>query len=93
MRKAQRLQLPRRPHWIVGSTVLCGLLVLGGVSTSSCNGKQARRERLSELKVPADGSALYRFMLKQIPDVVSQVPCACCGESLAWCYRGGCPPT
>jgi hypothetical protein len=51
-----------------------------------------RRARLSQLTVPPDGSRLYSFMLQQIPDIVSELPCACCAMSLEWCYEGGCPP-
>ncbi len=43
--------------------------------------------------LPADGLALYQTLLREIPEVVSQVPCACCNQSLSWCYEGGCPPT
>ena len=43
--------------------------------------------------LPPDGLALYRTLLREIPEVVSQVPCACCNQSLSWCYEGGCPPT
>ena len=49
--------------------------------------------RLQNLNLPPDGLALYQTLLQEIPDVVSQIPCACCGESLAWCYEGGCPPS
>ncbi len=51
------------------------------------------RARLSQLTVPPDGSKLYSFMLREIPDIVSELPCACCAMSLEWCYEGGCPPT
>lgn len=43
--------------------------------------------------LPPDGLALYQTLLREIPEVVSQVPCACCNQSLSWCYEGGCPPT
>jgi hypothetical protein len=52
-----------------------------------------RMARLSQLTVPPDGSKLYSFMLREIPDIVSELPCACCAMSLEWCYEGGCPPT
>ncbi len=54
---------------------------------------QERLARLQQLRLPADGLALYQTLLREIPDVTSQVPCACCGESLTWCYEGGCPPS
>ena len=52
-----------------------------------------RMDRLQKLSLPADGLALFQTLLKEIPDVVSQIPCACCGETLSWCYEGGCPPS
>lgn len=52
-----------------------------------------RRPRLSRLTVPPDGSKLYSFMLKEIPDIVSEIPCPCCGEYLDACYKGRCPFT
>ena len=51
-----------------------------------------RMERLQRLELPADGLALYQFLLREIPDVVSQLPCACYKKMLSWCYEGGCPP-
>ena len=43
--------------------------------------------------VPADGAALFGFLLREIPDVVSQLPCVCCSEVLEGCYQGACPPS
>ena len=43
-------------------------------------------------ELPPDGIALYKALLEEIPEVVSQVPCACCNKTLKWCYEGGCPP-
>lgn len=40
-----------------------------------------------------DGAVLYNFLMKQAPELVSQVPCSCCGRNLDWCYTGGCPYT
>lgn len=51
-----------------------------------------RRVRLSRLTLPPDGSKLYSFLLGEIPDIVSEIPCACCAMNLDACYRGGCPP-
>jgi len=48
---------------------------------------------LKTLQVPADGAALFDFLLREIPDVVSQVPCVCCSEVLEGCYQGACPPS
>ena len=52
-----------------------------------------RIEHLKTLQVPADGAALFDFLLREIPDVVSEVPCVCCSEVLEGCYQGACPPT
>ena len=46
----------------------------------------------SEAQLPPDGLPLYRFLLKEAPELVSQVPCACCGKMLKACYLGACPP-
>ena len=43
--------------------------------------------------LPADGEPLFRFLLAEIPEVVAEVPCSCCGRKLAECYRGACPPS
>ena len=42
-----------------------------------------RIARLQTLGLPADGAALFAFLLREIPDVVSEVPCVCCDEVLA----------
>ena len=52
-----------------------------------------RLARLRETELPPDGLELYQTLLREIPEVVSQVPCACCGEMLSACYRGACPPS
>ena len=52
-----------------------------------------QRARLSRLTVPPDGSQLYSFLLREIPDIVSEIPCACCAEYLDACFKGRCPPT
>ena len=67
-----------------------------GIPTAAHLGAEPSEERLArlqQLRLPADGLALYQTLLREIPDVTSQVPCACCGESLTWCYEGGCPPS
>ena len=53
----------------------------------------SRRAHLSRLTLPPDGSRLYSFLLKEIPDIVSEIPCPCCGEYLDVCYKGRCPHT
>ncbi len=36
----------------------------------------SRRVRLSQLTQPPDGLKLYNVLLREIPDIVSQIPCA-----------------
>ena len=43
--------------------------------------------------VDIHGAALFDFLLREIPDVVSQLPCVCCSEVLEGCYQGACPPS
>ncbi|NKB68651.1 MAG: hypothetical protein GKR89_16430 [Candidatus Latescibacteria bacterium] len=52
----------------------------------------ARLARLSELDVPPDGQELGDFLLREIPDVIGEVPCVCCNKTLNECYTGDCPP-
>jgi len=102
-------KLPRpvgRIRWLLGLAALGGALALAGTYalragssdeadalSVGANEQAARRERLSHLQVPPDGAGLYRFMMKHIPDIVSEVECACCGEPLSACYQGRCPFT
>lgn len=78
---------------------LLGLLAVLALAISvlhfseSDNQLDNQRERLAQLTLPPDGSKLYSFLLREIPDIVSEIPCACCAMSLDACYRGGCPPT
>jgi hypothetical protein len=78
----------------VAVALLALLAMVGSKAYLSQDGADldGQRERLSQLTVPPDGSKLYSFMLKEIPDIVSELPCACCAMSLEWCYEGGCPP-
>ena len=76
---------------LLGSAVLLLALFFGSGSFFS-KPVDDRMERLQTLGLPADGLALYQFLLQEIPDVVSQVPCSCCKKTLSWCYDGGCPP-
>ena len=76
---------------LLGSVVLL-LALFFGSGTSFSKPVDDRMKRLQTLGLPADGLALYQFLLQEIPDVVSQVPCACCKKMLSWCYEGGCPP-
>ena len=76
---------------LLGGAVLLLLLFIGrGIFFSEP--VDDRMERLQTLSLPADGLALYQFLLQEVPDVVSQVPCSCCKKTLSWCYEGGCPP-
>jgi hypothetical protein len=70
------------------------LLLLLFVNSGGFLSKQPddRMARLQELSLPPDGLALYQVLLREIPEVVSQVPCGCCKKTLEWCYEGGCPP-
>ena len=76
---------------LIGISMALGLVVTIGVFFG--NAEDARTERLKTLEVPADGAALFDFLLREIPDVVSQVPCVCCSEVLAGCYQGACTPS
>ena len=76
---------------LLGASVAVGLLVVGGGFLGGT--EDARIERLKTLQVPADGAALFAFMLREIPEVVEKVPCVCCSEVLAGCYQGACPPS
>ena len=49
--------------------------------------------RLRQLNLPADGPQLFATLLREIPEVVSEVPCGCCDKVLAECYQGACPPS
>lgn len=67
--------------------------VVGFSTFSGDDGDSARLVALQQVALPEDGLPLYQALLKEIPDVVAEVPCACCDKSLKWCYTGGCPPT
>ena len=60
---------------------------------AAAGGYLARNALPPLAELPPDGLALYQALLTQIPEVVSEVPCACCNKTLRWCYEGGCPPT
>lgn len=82
------------------SSVFLGVAVLAvgiyiGVSSSTeaPAPSDPSRAHLQEIKLPADGLALYKALLREIPEVVSEVPCACCNQKLSACYEGLCPPT
>lgn len=50
-----------------------------------------RLARLRQLEVPRPGAERYAFLMREVPDVVSQVTCACCARTLNKCYAGACP--
>ena len=77
--------------WLAAILPLAVLAVAGTIYFDKT--EDHRIERLRRLQLPEDGSPLYRTLMREIPDVVSQVPCACCGEALSACYVGLCPPT
>ena len=74
---------------VVGVTALALIVVVSG---SHDSGEADRLERLRALELPSDGAPLFQTLLREIPDVVSEIPCGCCSQTLAWCYEGGCPP-
>jgi hypothetical protein len=83
-----------KKRWIflIGVPLVLALLMVGsGVFNDPPPNE--RIARLQTLSLPADGAALFAFLLREIPDVVSEVPCVCCSEVLAGCYQGACPPS
>ena len=78
---------------LASAAVVAAMIAIYG---SSFTGESAREQRLAALQqvvLPEDGLPLFQALLEHIPDVVAQVPCACCDKSLTYCYTGGCPPT
>ena len=71
--------------WIVVLAAAAAVLLAGG--------GYLLNEQSQPPELPPDGLALYRALLEEIPEVVSEVPCVCCKKTLDWCYEGGCPPT
>jgi hypothetical protein len=47
--------------------------------------------RLRQLQLPPAGAARFAFLKQEIPDIVGQVTCSCCGNKLIQCYDGACP--
>ncbi len=73
---------------------LAGCLILSaGAGYLYFERADPRLAHLRSLELPEDGLPLFRFLLREIPDVVDSVPCSCCGEMLSACYEGKCPPT
>ena len=79
---------------IAATLLVSTLAVVVGCSTfGGDEGDSERLAALREVALPEDGLSLYQALLEEIPDVVAEGPCACCDNSLKWCYTGGCPPT
>lgn len=72
--------------------ILAGIITVLVFSDDEAPEEPLRTE-LQNVKLPPDGQALYDTLMQRIPEVVSQIPCACCGEMLSACYEGFCPPT
>ena len=75
------------------STKWIAVLAVAAAAVLLAGGGYLLNERSQPPELPPDGLALYRALLEEIPEVVSQVPCVCCKKTLDWCYEGGCPPT
>jgi len=69
----------------VVSVVVIFLILSFGVTANS----EDRRESMPPLP-KENGKVLYEFLNKEAPELMAQIPCACCGEMLDWCYEGGC---
>ena len=72
--------------------VLAGGMYIGASNTPDTTA-DPQRVRLQHVTLPEDGYPLYKALLREIPEVVSEVPCACCDQKLSTCYEGFCPPT
>lgn len=90
----------RKLIWFVPSILIMGVCVILGTHLylhphghGTMSSVQGERRALPSIEGIPDGAPLYAFLLKEIPEVVSQIPCSCCGQMLSWCYEGGCPPT
>jgi hypothetical protein len=52
---------------------------------------QQRLAELRQLQLPSAGVARFAFLKQEMPDIVGQVTCSCCGNKLIQCYNGACP--
>lgn len=98
-------RLPARQAGIFASTGIAAIALLLLVASSCATNEKAKNEtKVTPAQVASntapealpplpseDGKVLYAFLSEQIPQVISQVPCTCCGKTLDWCYAGGCP--
>ena len=80
-------------HFIVMGAAALLMSVMALVAGFSNKPPETRLTQLQALELPPDGLELYQTLLQEIPEVVSQVPCACCKKMLSTCYEGFCPPT
>ena len=76
-----------RFYMVILVVVLAGGMYMGA-SNSTDDATVPQRVRLQHVTLPEDGLALYQTLLREIPEVVSAVPCACCNIKLADCYEG-----
>lgn len=72
----------------VGGFIVIALIV----SFALFAGSEESRKNMPPLP-KEDGKVLYEFLLKEAPELMAQIPCACCDKMLDWCYKGGCPDT
>ena len=88
------MKLNRKKIAILTAMAAAALLAAGFIAYFPA-GKSMPGEKADtgEMASIPDGLSLYSFLLREIPEIVSQVPCACCNHALSWCYQGGCPPT
>ncbi len=78
---------------MVKKSVMAGFIVIGLVlSFALVAGSDDRRKEMPPLP-KEDGKVLYEFLLREAPELMAQIPCACCDKTLDWCYKGGCPYT
>ena len=88
--------MTRTANYAIATAALVAVVAAATYGPNVFSGESERDKRLAALRqvaLPGDGLPLFGALLQEIPDVVAQVPCACCGNSLKWCYSGGCPPT
>lgn len=81
-----------RFYMVILVVVLTGGIYMGA-NNSSETPANPQRVRLQDVTLPEDGLALYQTLLREIPEVVSEILCACCNQKLTTCYEGFCPPT
>ncbi len=80
------------------TTLLLAVALLAGAAWGvyhalQPDAKQQRLAHLRQLQLPSPGAARFAFLTQEIPDIVGQVTCSCCGNKLLECYNGACPVT